>query len=135
MKMKTFKIKNSRIHANFRRFFDVYACVMAFTALPSFYSASSWADADCLACSRKELELTKNSSGLKQHEDLLVKNKDYLSKINVDTYASQAIKVKSNILVIVLRIDTFKNNIDVLKKELAVPDCKSCQVKTVARTL
>ena len=99
---------------------------MAIFALSTFLSANYSAASDCLSCSGKQIEMTKNMSGLKQHEDLLLKNKDYLSKINVESSASQVIKVKSNILVIVLRIDTFKNNIDVLKKELDVPACKSC---------
>lgn len=110
-----------------RQVFAVLICGIFYIATSVICLPSSWAASDCLACAGKALELTKNTNGLKQHEDLLIKNRDYLSKINSDTSASQAIKVKSNILVIVLRIDTFKNNIDVLKKELEVPACKSCQ--------
>lgn len=124
--MKIEGVKFAGFRLRLRRVFDVATWLMICFFIAAELSQKSFA-ADCGACAAKKIDLTKNSAGLKQHEDLLAKNKDYLSKINVEANASQAIKVKSNILVIVLRIDTFKNNIDVLKKEIESPACSGCQ--------
>jgi hypothetical protein len=81
--------------------------------------------AGCDSCNGEISGIQKASKNLKVFEDLKRRNEEFL-KSPAAQDASKAIKVKSNILICMVKIDTEKNNIFGLKQELNKKACTTC---------
>lgn len=86
------------------------------------------ASQSCSFCSAKMDEIQKTAASLKLHEELLQKNKAYLAGLSPNDL-SRSIKVKSNIMVFDLRIETMKNTIQAIQQEVQGKGCESCPKK------
>ncbi len=78
----------------------------------------------CPECTTLPSLISKLESSLKTHNDGLEKNKAYLASVAGDV--SKAIKVKSNILIYVVRIETLKNNLQVALAQKSSKECLTC---------
>jgi len=99
--------------------------ILLFFILFTFSSPLKALGGNCSPCKDKFQELKNESEKEAYNKVLLKKNQDYLSsfgKIN----KSGAIKVKSNIFVISLRLETSKNNIEAIHTELTQKGCNQC---------
>ncbi len=88
--------------------------------------SANFAEANCDLCEKLNRARSNTQQQHSGHQSLLKKNQDYLEKLNPSKDASKAIKVKSNILVIILRIETFKNELDTIDNQLKAASCQKC---------
>lgn|GEM_PF-5751288 len=80
--------------------------------------------APCEICYAKEDELRGFIKLEADYKSLLDRNQKFLVTIQNDT--SKAIKVKSNILVLIVRLETLKNNIEANRGEVHAKGCIDC---------
>jgi hypothetical protein len=81
---------------------------------------------DCGACRTLGASIQAQKNAEKTHLDLLERNRAFLASVNAKKDLSKAIKVKSNILVLVLRLETFKNNLLQMETEYRTKGCGQC---------
>lgn len=81
--------------------------------------------ANCEDCAGPRSASQKLQTDLQNHEALLQRNKDYLGRLD-PSEASKAIKVKSNIVILAVRIETIKNNLSVAQSDLQSKGCDQC---------
>lgn len=79
----------------------------------------------CDACSSEIDGIKKAAKNLKAFEDLKRRNEEFL-KSPAAQDPSKAIKVKSNILICMVKIDTERNNLVGFKQELTKKACTDC---------
>ncbi len=96
------------------------ACLLLFSA--QMTQAST-----CAECVNHEKEVSSVKAQINLHKNMLQKNQDYLAKLGPND-ASKSIKVKSNILVFVMRIETFNNNLTALTAKNPSLTCSGCGV-------
>lgn len=96
----------------------------SFLLAAALHPAGSAASDSCADCGAKRKLLVQHRNDEARYKDLLLRNQSYLkSQDGNDT--SKLIKVKSNILVILLRIDTLKNDASALDGEIR-DQCRAC---------
>jgi hypothetical protein len=95
------------------------ACV---AALPG---ATVMAAPTCGECASQARLLAEQEAIQRSQADLLKKNRDYLATLSKND-VSKSIKVKSNILIFVVRLETLKNNIDSLRETVGTQACRAC---------
>lgn len=78
------------------------------------------------SCKTYIMEIKKLRDDLKRFETLLTRNRDYLRNSDKIT-PSLALKINSNILIISVKIENFKDKTELLTKQLA-KDCKECKL-------
>jgi hypothetical protein len=83
--------------------------------------------ADCPAqCAQKFGELKKQEAEEGRTAELLGKNRSYLAGLSPKE-ASKFIKVESNIMVILVRLEEIRKQITTLRSELEKEGCNKCQ--------
>jgi hypothetical protein len=96
-------------------------------ALASQAAAAATAVApDCGGCASNRDKLAKQRAAQVRHKEVLAKNLDYLARLRPDD-TSKAIKVKSNIVIIQLRLETMQNEISHAGDWIATHGCERCQ--------
>ena len=83
---------------------------------------------NCDECGPKLTELTTKKSKMGRMSVILQKNKDYLAK-NPGVSSSIAIKVRSNIVVATLQLETLDNEMQALTQDIKKTGCEACPVK------
>ncbi len=79
----------------------------------------------CVECNRLHTELQKEVKLRESYVVLKAKNEDYLKK--PDVAASAAIKVRSNLMLLGIKIETEDNKIEALKiQKKKLNDCATC---------
>lgn len=78
-------------------------------------------------CQPEVEECTRLHDQLAARKDILQKNQDYLVK-NPDAPASAKIKVRSNIAMAQLQIETVANQIELRNEDLKKKGCPPCQL-------
>ncbi len=104
---------------------SVFAIYLAAT-LVHLYLFAADANADCSACATELSGVNQEKAAYTTYQDLLERNKQFLEGPGGQD-ASKAIKVKSNILVLMLKIDTAKNNTEALTKDIQ-KKCPACSI-------
>jgi hypothetical protein len=84
--------------------------------------------ASCVGCETQVTALKKAKSAQVTYEDLMQRNKQFLDGPDGQD-PSKSIKVKSNILILQLKIDTEKNNVLASQQEITAK-CPSCTTQT-----
>lgn len=84
------------------------------------------ASPNCANCQAQTKQLFNQQTAQKTHADLLRKNQEYLATLGKGD-ASKSIKVKSNILVLIVKLETLKNNIESLQEGLTAEHCSGCK--------
>ncbi len=79
----------------------------------------------CADCTRETANLTTAIAQQKSQQDLLERNRAYLAAIKAEDL-SKAVKVRSNILILTVRIETTKNNMESARLVLASKECSAC---------
>jgi hypothetical protein len=77
-------------------------------------------------CDNMARSLLEKSEKLKRTQLILQKNEDYMKK-NPEAAPSIAIKVRSNILVSKLQIETLQNEKVLIEKTISEKGCGTCQ--------
>jgi len=93
-------------------------------ALP-LHQARALAQVTCADCGKEVANLAKEGALQKSQQDLLERNRTYLAAIKSEDL-SKAVKVRSNILILSVRIETTKNNIESSRLLLSSKDCNAC---------
>ncbi|MEK6705993.1 MAG: hypothetical protein AABZ06_09405 [Bdellovibrionota bacterium] len=101
------------------------SAVLIFAVIAGLWCQWSYA-ANCDDCREYFLQEKKHIVSDLMHKDLLARNKAYLEKIYLKD-SSKAIKAKSNILVITIRIETNKNNLESLRNQIESKGCGKCE--------
>jgi len=91
-------------------------------ALMALVGARTYAD----GCQMEAEECTRLNDQLAARRDVLQKNQEYLAK-NPDAPPSAKIKVRSNIAMAELQIETVSNQIELRNEELKKKGCPPCQ--------
>lgn len=94
--------------------------------LAGIQSAAASSASSCANCVTQARVLADQQANQKTQSDLLQRNRDYLATLTKDD-VSKSIKVKSNILIFMVRIETLKNNIESLKEAMTSSLCKACE--------
>lgn len=81
--------------------------------------------AECDDCQAQRATYIRSQGDLQTHETLLQRNKDFLQRLD-PSESSKSIKVKSNIVILAVRIETIKNNLGVLQGEMQTKGCDRC---------
>jgi hypothetical protein len=80
---------------------------------------------NCAQCAPVQKQWVELQASLKSTQSLLDRNRVYLAGLGKED-VSKAIKVKSNILILMVRLETAKNNIEGALKILELPVCRAC---------
>ena len=119
---QTLPLTPRNLLSEFRKFFAVFSLFLGI-----FCSAENAAlAADCGGCAIKTKSLETETTAHENYQALLRKNKEYMDR-HGSRNPSSAVKVRSNMLIIALRIEASKNNIEALKSELESKGCAQCQ--------
>jgi hypothetical protein len=117
IRMKT-RVQNSRFH-------QASLGVVAF--LIFLLNPSNGSGAQCEECAPVRTASVKLQTDLQSHESLLQRNRDYLARLD-PSESSKAIKVKSNIVILAVRIETIKNNLVAAQSDLQAKGCDQCPI-------
>lgn len=82
--------------------------------------------ADCSKCSEKNKELKSQVMYQSRAEEFLRRNQARLATQDKYKDESKIIKLKSNIVILDIKMETVKNNIEAVKQELAKLGCSQC---------
>lgn len=96
-----------------------------------FLASVSLVDAaeDCADCEGLELKIDQKNVEKARYESLVKSNEDYLEQLG-NNDVSKRIKLRSNLMVIGLRLETVRNELDFLKSADLQQKCKSCSNTT-----
>lgn len=83
-----------------------------------------WAE-PCVECNQLSVELLKVTKTKASYLDLKKKNEDFLKKPGISE--SAAIKGKSNLMIIAIKIETFNNTELDLQEQKKKLNCEGCQ--------
>ena len=90
--------------------------------------AESLSPAQCKECQSFDEEVKQKIAKKERTEDILNKNKEYLQK-NPNASKSIVIKVKSNVMITLIQIETAQNEIVALKNKVETQRCTQCPSK------
>ena len=107
-----------------RRIRPVAALLASFALLQLLPSGARGATT-CADCTQEAANLATSTAQQKSQQDLLDRNRAYLAAIKAEDL-SKAVKVRSNILILTVRIETTKNNIESARLVLASKECSAC---------
>lgn len=91
------------------------------------FGPSNSFSAQCEECTPVRASSAKLQTDLQSHESLLQRNRDYLARLD-PSESSKAIKVKSNIVILAVRIETIKNNLAAAQSDLQAKGCDQCPI-------
>lgn len=95
--------------------------ILPFFLVPTISHAGS-----CAPCTTELTDLGIQTKLQNEQMNLIQQNKDYLAKYG-SASKSASVKVKSNLLIISLRLEAAKNSITLLNAQLTKKGCVSCQ--------
>lgn len=91
------------------------------------YGIHSTSEAMAEGCQMEAEECTRLQDDLAVRKEVLRKNQEYLAK-NPEVSPSAKIKVRSNIAMAQLQIETVSNQIEIRNEELKKKGCPPCQM-------